>query len=250
MKNICIIGDSHTAAMRTGWVRIRREFPEIEVSFFSAHRVRFVDLAVVGDALVPQSEELTRLLSRTAPTPSIGANFDRYVLCGLDYSILFAMTKLMGFRSEDQAADNRAPLSRECYLRAMTGCLRDTVSMQTARKLRAITSRPMTIMPGPRISDSNELKLYPFLRENGSAEKIAAYFRAACDLLGREVDATVAEQPPETLRDPLQTLSVYAKDPPREFAETELPAGWKDYQHMNADYGALVLRALFSAPGF
>ncbi len=35
-----------------------------------------------------------------------------------------------------------------------------------------------------------------------------------------------------------------------EFGDTERPEGWKDYQHMNGEYGALVLRALFATPGF
>ena len=250
MKRVCLIGDSHTAALRHGWALVRQEFPEIEFAFFAAHRRYMGDLAVEDGRLVPQSEDLRLRLNRGKPDPAIAPDYDRYLLCGMDYSLYYAMNKLMRFRSEDQAADNRAPLSGACYRLAMTGCLRATVSMQVARKLRAITALPMSIVPGPRISDATELKLYPKLEETGDAERIAGYFAAASDTLCREVDAQIVGQPPETLRDPLRTLAVYAKDAPREFDEIARPEGWKDYQHMNAEYGALVLRALFAMPGF
>jgi hypothetical protein len=250
VKQVCLIGDSHTAALRHGWALVRQDFPEIEIAFFAAHRRYMGDLAVEGGRLVPQSEDLRLRLNRGKPEPAIAADCDRYLLCGMDYSIYQVMNKLMRFRSEDQAPDNRAPVSSACYRLAMTGCLRGTASMQVARKLRAITARPMTIVPAPRISDATELKLYPKLEETGDADRIADYFAAASDILCREVDAGIVEQPPETLRDPLRTLAVYAKDAPREFDELPRPEGWKDYQHMNAAYGALVLRALFAMPDF
>ena len=250
MKNICFIGDSHTAAMRLGWQLVGRDFADVDVTFFAAHRTRYADLAVCGDRLTPQSDELARLMKRMAKEPAITADYDRYILCGMDYSILYAMRQLTSFRSEDQAPDNRAPISSACYLLAMTGCLRDTVNMQVARKVREITRRPMTIVPGPLISDANELKLYPRLEETGDAERIAGYFSSASAILCGEIGAELLEQPRQTLRDPLRTLAAYGRDAPREFDETPKPDGWKDYQHMNADYGALAWRALLAMPGF
>lgn len=251
MKRLCIIGDSHTAAIKRAWWAIESEFPGMEITYFTSHRARFGGLAVEGNTLVPQTEELRDILLRSCKfEPVIAADYDRYILCGLDFSLLHAMNQLMPFRSEDQAPDNRAPVSRDCYLKAMTGILRGTISIQIARKLRQITDRPMTIIPGPMVSDANELKLYPRLRETGDAERIADVFRAACDTLGRELDATITRQPPETLRDPLQTLAVYSQDAPREWGDTPRPDGWKDYQHMNVDYGMLVMRALLAMPGF
>jgi hypothetical protein len=248
---LCVIGDSHTSALKHGWAAIAGEFPDIEITFFSSHRRRFVHLAVRGDALVPEDAELREVLMRSCVfEPVIANDYDRYVLVGLDYSTYQVLLQLGGFRSEDQAADYRAPLSNECYLRAVTGVLRETVSMQVARKLRAITVRPMTIVPGPAISDANERKVYPRLEESGDSEKIANTFFAASNILAQELDATVARQPPETMRDSLRTLAIYAKDAPREFGDTEQPPGWKDYQHMNAEYGALVWRSLLATPGY
>lgn len=250
MKRICVIGDSHVAALKFAWWEIAQEFPDIKITWFTSHRRRFVDLVVRGDRLVPEGDELREVMRRSCKfEPEIAADYDRYVVCGLDYSMYVTMHKLAGFRSEDQAPDNRAPLSSACYLQAMTGILRDTVSLEVARKVRAITAQPMTIVPSPRISDANPLKLYPRFRETGDAERIAGYFFAASDILGREVGAEMARQPAETLRDPLLTLAVYTQDAPREFGDTERPEGWIDYQHMNAEYGALMLRALFAAPG-
>ncbi len=252
MKRVCFIGDSHTAAIKRGWWdAVENEFPDIAITFFSSHRRRYVDLAVQGDTLVPQSDELREVLMRSCKfEPVIAADYDLYILCGLDYSMNAVMTRLMKFRSEDQAPDDRAPVSIACYQRAMTGCLRESVSMQTAGKLRAITTRPITIVPAPRISEATELRLYPRLEKTGDAERIAGFFFAASDILSREFDVEMTRQPPQTLRDPLRTLAVYSKDAPREFNDTERPEGWKDYQHMNGDYGALVLRALFATPGF
>jgi hypothetical protein len=251
VKKLCVIGDSHTSALKQGWHRIADDFTDIEVTFFSSHRRRFVHLAVRGDTLVPEDEELREVLMRSCVfEPVIASDYDRYILVGLDFSTYQLMKKLGGFRSEDQTADNRVLLSDECYRLAVTGCLRDSVSMQVARKIRAITERPLAIVPGPAISDANERKLYQRLHETGDCERIAKYFLAAAEVLAREVDATILHQPPETMSDPLRTLAIYGKDAPREFGDTPRPEDWKDYQHMNGEYGALVWRCLLATPGF
>lgn len=244
--NICFIGDSHIAAIRHGWDRLRDEYPEIAITFFSAQRSRFAHLAVCGGTLVPQDEDLREVMRRSCNfEPVITADYDRYVLCGLEFSTMHIVKQLGHFRSEDQASDKRAPVSSGCYLRAIAGCLRESMSMQVARKVRAITSRPLTIFFGPRVNDENEQTIYARLRESGDAARVAGYFLEAAAAVCGEVDADFIQQPPQTLSDPLQTLSVYAKDAPREFNITPRPEGRKDYQHMNGAYGELMLRALF-----
>lgn len=179
---------------------VRPEFADIDVAIFAAHRRFYGDLAVCNGRLVPQSEDLRLRMSRRNKEPVFAPDYDRDLLCGTDYSLYYAMQKLMSFRSEDQRPDNRAPISGACYLLAMTGCLRDTVSMQVARKLRAITARPMIVVPAPRISDATELKLYPKLQKTGDAERIAGYFASASKALCKEVDAEILAQPQQTLR--------------------------------------------------
>src|SRR5262249_13065606 len=144
VKHLCIIGDSHTAAIKRAWWAIENEYPDIKITFFSSHRRRFVNLAVEGGMLVPKDEEHRGIVMRSCKLERVitGA-YALYVLCGMDYSLYYAMTLLMPYRTEDQASDNRTPISSGCYLKAMTGCLRDTVAVYVARKLRRITARPM-----------------------------------------------------------------------------------------------------------
>ncbi len=251
MKRICFMGDSHTAAIKRAWWAMESDHPGISITFFSAHRSKYVGLEVHGNTLVPGDDKLRETLLRSCNCePVIAPDYDRYLLCGLDYSMRLTINSLRRFRSEDQTSDNRAPISSGCYLTAMTGCLRDTILVQTARKVRAITQQPMTIIPAPRVSDASGVERFRRLRESGDAALVAGYFDRSSDILCQELDADILQQPAETLSNPVQTLALYSKDAPREFGDTPRPDGWQDYQHMNADYGALVLRDLFAMPGF
>jgi hypothetical protein len=250
MKRLCIIGDSQTSALANGWRNIEREFPDASVTFFSSHSRRFGDLTIRGTALVPLSDELRNTFAGSSKVePVIANDYDHYIVCGLGYALFDVMTMLEKFRSEDQSADDRAPLSSTCYLRAMTGCLRKSVAMEVAAKVRAITTQPMTIVPSPQISEAYRPGVYGRLHKKGDAEKIAGYFFSASKSLCGEIGAELFVQPALTLCNPLQTLLVYVNPPRRRLGEDEVPAGRKEFRHMTAEYGELVLRSLLGVTG-
>ena len=73
----------------------------------------------------------------------------------------------------------------------MTAGLRESICLQVARKVRAITNRPMTIVPAPKDPCGRQrAKDFSRFRETGDAEKIAGYFFSASDILGRKSTRT------------------------------------------------------------
>jgi len=249
MMSVCLIGDSHIGALLLGWRTIRDEFPEVQITPFGAPRDLVGELNVSDGRLVCPDTRLRRHFARlSGGADAITGDYDRYLVCGVGWGIRFLLAAIGKFRSEDQVTDDRIPLSEDCYARAMAGLLRDSLSMQTVTKLRQITSRPIGVIPVPMPGEAARSPIYKRLCDSGDAQKIASHFMSAAMIVAKEAGAEFLQQPPETLSNPIQTLLFYKRDAVRLFVgNLDTEHGEKDYQHMNAAYGELVLRAAFSA---
>jgi hypothetical protein len=249
MTKVCLIGDSHTGALLSGWRAMKHEFPEIEITSFGAPRILFGELDVSDGQLVPASEKLSESFQRTSGGQIAIANvYDRYLVCGLSWAMRFLLPSIVKIRCEDQVRDGRIPVSNDCYARVMAGLLRDSISAQTLAKLRQITDRPVGMIPAPMPSDTTPMPVYARLRDSGDAQKIARQFTSAAEIVAKEAEAEFLEQPSETLSNPLQTLYHYKRGSVRAFVgNLDMEHDDDDRQHMNQAYGELVLRAAFSA---
>jgi hypothetical protein len=249
MKRVCIIGDSHIGALQSGWRALGDEFPDIEVTSFGAPRPLFDELQVSGRRLVPASERLREYFVRTSGGEAeISGAYDRYLVCGLSWAMRLLLPSIGKFRSEDLVVDGRVPLSNDCYDRVMKGLLRDSLTMRTLKNLRTITDRPIAVIPAPMPSDMIPAPVYRRFCDSGDAQPIAACFLSAAAAVAKDVDVELIRQPPETLSNPIQTLQIYKRGSVRTFqGNLDIEHGEDDHQHMNAAYGALVLRAALSA---
>jgi hypothetical protein len=150
------------------------------------------------------------------------------------------------YRCEDQVADGRIPMSNDRYRQVLEGLLRGFVAAEILMKLRQITDRPIDMIPAPMPSEATPAPIFARLRKSGDAHWIAAHFLSAAASVARDAGAGLLEQPAETLSNPIQTLLAYSRGSIRTFkGNLDIAHGDDDYQHMNAAYGALVLRAAF-----
>ncbi|HEY1707539.1 MAG TPA: hypothetical protein VGG10_04700 [Rhizomicrobium sp.] len=249
MTKICLIGDSHVGALQSGWLAMKHAFPEIELTTFGAPRTVFAGLDVLDGVLVPATEKLSAYFRHTTGGQvTIENSYDRYLVCGISWAIRFLLPSLAKFRAEDHVKSKRVPLSSDCYAHVVLGLMRNSLSMQVLTKLRQITDRPVTMIPAPMPSERIPAPIYASLCASGDAGKIAAQFNAAAALLAGECNAGFLEQPMETLSNPLQSLYLYKRGSVRTFGgNLDIEQGEDDYQHMNAAYGEIVLRAAFAA---
>jgi hypothetical protein len=219
MASVCVIGDSHAAALKTGWNFIHGDFPELKLDFFAAMGKYMSQLAVRDGALVPLLDDLRRRIKHTSGgIESIAGTYDYYLICGL------------GLRAP------RAPnVPDDVVLERMRQMAPELLAVQTVKKLRAITSAPIGVIPTPyRSSEAPEAEA-----NRDRAARGIALFGTACEGAFGEFQAELFTQPAETLSDDgAYTNAVFARSPERWYFTQD----GEDHTHMDGSFGAIVLR--------
>jgi hypothetical protein len=251
MTAICVIGDSHVAALKQGWDNVQGEFHDVRLSFLAAPGGRLKNLAVVNGKLAPASDELRRaLLNNAGGISEIGGGYDGYIVCGLKFGVSYVAQIQQRYRLAPAANDDRHPLSEDCLLRAAAGSLHTSVAAQTVMKLRQITDAPIGLLPIPMRNEEEPIFKWPWIRQNAEEKTVAAVFAIACDRLEKDLNIQIFQQPAATLSSPLSTKSSYAQGATRLSGKLIGELRGDDYRHMNASYGALCLRRILASAKF
>jgi hypothetical protein len=137
MTRVCIIGDSHAAALKKGWRQISDSFPSVELTFFASAQDKMPNLDVRDLMLVPATPELHSAFLRSSGRDAIEANFDAYILCGLGLLLTYAYAEW-----------TRAGTC-EGLCETMIEQLRESPSTRTLAKLRSITRSPICVIATP-----------------------------------------------------------------------------------------------------
>jgi hypothetical protein len=244
MTTICLIGDSHLASLKLGWDAMQHNYQNIELTFFGApHRI--IDgLAVSGHALVATTDLLRRKFNDTSGGKSeIAGDYDCYIVNGLGIAA-HRVLKLYGqCRAESYAQDERQPISDECFHWAFYGCLRESRAVRIIGYLREITTAPIGLVPMPMRSTSSPNADVEIIEQNGDEASVATAFAATATRLSEDLNFSLLLQPEDTLAAPLRTNAIFSRASLLSAAD-EVES--RDYTHMNANYGKLVLRKIFS----
>ncbi len=84
MQRICVIGDSHAAALKLGWETIRAGLPGMELDFYAAPKPHMAAFAAEDGKLVATSTALKKFLEQTSGARfSIDGSYDLYLVCGI-----------------------------------------------------------------------------------------------------------------------------------------------------------------------
>lgn len=221
---LCVIGNSHLAAIRLGWDTVAPEFPWLQMTFFGARADGLRDLQVKGGRLVPGTADLADKLAYTSGglTEIDPAQYDAALLVGMNY-----IPTMPAHAGLSQAV--RALVARAAYDASLAGLV-------FARLRAAAPQLPVHVMPNPlrrRVPGAEAAQaVVPY------AVRLADFRRG----LG-EGPVHVVGQPPETLVDDLYTADAYG------IGAVALDQGRgarakndDDVSHMNHDYGVLMLR--------
>lgn len=254
MTRVCIIGNSHLAAWKLGWDRLRGDAKAFDVTFFGSPRNTMHALAARDDRLVPGLPELQASLVFTSGGKSeiVAADYDCFCLVGLGYGARWLVDLHRDHRAESHACRTGGftHVSDACFEAAIRDTFSDMLALRTQRKLREITDAPVFLAPHPMPSldilsseDPGEAH-WRVVAESGDD-------RPLVELMDRINSGwkglRVLPQPADTLARPLFTQPRFSVGSVRLSEGFQHKHPESDHFHMNADYGAICMEALMAA---
>jgi hypothetical protein len=220
---LCVIGNSHLAAIRLGWDTVSSEFPGLEMTFFGARADALKDLQAKGGRLVPANADLAAKLAYTSGGQSeieLG-RFDAAMLVGMNY-----IPPMPTHAGHSQAV--RALVARAAYDATLSGIV-------FAQVRAAAPDLPVYIMPNP---------LRRRAPGDDKGQAVVSYAVRLADFQrGMGGPVHVMGQPSETIVDELYTADAYGTGAiALDEGRGTRAKNDGDVSHMNGDYGALMLR--------
>ena len=247
---ICIIGNSHLAAVKHGWDLT--ETGSALPTFLGAPGGRLNALTVT-DGVLKGPEGLSRImLNTTGVSEAALDNFDAVVIVGLRFTVnhcarLFATHRT--WRPGPADPSGTFLTSREALVEATRGQLQRTIAIRIARRIRAARSIPILIAPqaGPseRIleDDADETEVWRQIHAAEREDEIREIHDEACQAFATNFE--IVEQPPETIVNEIFSKREY--DSPKYKTNGDpLRRQRVDPFHMNVEYGRLVVPELLS----
>jgi hypothetical protein len=245
---VCVIGDSHLAAMKLGWEDMQAAFPDFTLTFFGAPFPLIERLAVRNGTIVPTQWKTEVFFRHTSGGEArIDGSYDRVLLCGMKFSIWRVLGVYKHCRAEDEKSDGRLPLSDPCYRRTLEDHLADTTCIATFKLLREIGATPVGIVPTPFPSEESDMLERRYqARARGDEARVAQHFADAAETLGRRLGFAPYLAPASLLASPIATKAACAKDSVGLRLDS-VPHAQDEHNHMNAAYGAAMLRGILPA---
>lgn len=244
---IGVVGNSHIAAYKLGWERLKDGHPGIDLTFFGATGRKMGALRVQDGALVPGTEQLKASLKWTSGGQDrIRGGFDAYLVVGMGFSFPLAMRILRTHRPPSLFCPyaDRQLISEECLRQATRGLLMQSIAVRTLRKLRTITDAPIVYVPNPYPT-----KLVLASPEAGYwgcvpvRQQVFRWYRETLEELG--TTCRVMEQPESTIEDGMFTRELFSVGSVRLTQDLDERHPDDDYGHMNGEFGACVLERIF-----
>jgi hypothetical protein len=265
MEGICFIGDSHTGAIGKAERRLDKDGRNTATYFVAMHNVwgdpfdwrrgdgakvqKFhfpLGLTVSGSELRPNNEALETSFVECARKSFISVDeYDAFVCidCTFSVTLLFNLAQIYRHDRMRASPHNQILISEACFKAAIAGLVEQTWSMQIARMLRGMTTKPVYVIPEPFASSdvpetaSGKAGLYIIAKNNSYLEEFGKMFSEICAGLQKEMKVTLLEQPPETVQDHVFTRREYAQSSLIERPEDDL-------LHTNERWGELVIQDL------
>lgn len=240
VKRICVIGDSHAAALKTGWDMIEADFPGVELIFFAAMAQHMEAIELAGRDLIATTDDLRTRWERTsAGRIAIDGTYDAYLLCGLGLKFQAAIQTLKALQTRARNGEIPKSEREQVFTAQLEEDLRSTLAIRIADLLRQITDAAILFVPQPLPAEGGEESVKPSSEGVERKRLMLARFEEICDRLAREKKASFLAQQKETrTEDLLATRAGYALNPSR-LASKKMGA---DRSYMDGEFGAIVLR--------
>ncbi len=250
-RRVCIIGNSHVAALRSGLDLLPELDQGFTFDFFAAQRDLMRDMELKGETLVSTSE-LTKGRMRSVSggkTCIDTAEYTDFIIVGLGFNYLQATAVLkknqvFGYHGSSK----RFPMiSRPCLVALIAEYLNLSKAMFFARLLRSVSKARIIIIPQPYpskdIKTNGKGDFWKSVAYSGLLTLITTMYEDVAKRIVDKAGCEILFQPVATLSQPGMTLAIYSVDSIR-LGSTKnhtYPPG--QASHMNSAFGAETLRA-------
>src|ERR1700726_4363476 len=137
---VCVIGNSHVAALKLGWTQVRTTYPKVEITFF-AHAGLFINYLKLEDScLVPTTEDLRKAIAFTS------GGQDRIRPEAFDCFLIYALTAKPAFARSSQF------YSAACVKALANNLVANTASTRLLRELKEITAKRIHVGHDPLLA--------------------------------------------------------------------------------------------------
>lgn len=249
MKSICLIGNSHLAALKYG-TKLLEPSNSYSLDFFGAAGPAFRSASLIDGWLVPDSEMMRQRFRVTAAGRDrieVGA-YDAFVVVGFA-GIDGIMRVCHEFATAQMALHKGKTLVSSALFAAIAeGQIRQQPGIELAFQLREATTAPIFVLrkPRPAIGVKFVKARLRRMSEEGDGKIILPVYRKVGARLASD-GLIVIDQPVQTIVDDVFTDELYS------IGSKKLASGQEhgeiDHGHMNAEFGALLLEALLAELG-
>lgn len=248
-SRICFIGNSHLAAIRLGFQEERFSGYRSDVSMFGSYRKTLFTLRnrdgriVSDDAAVRESLQFTGGAEYIDPSA-----YDMFCIVACGTNVQPATTVIEKYTSFAFDLPGRQLVSQQLLDKMLVELYRQSLAEHVIAVIRAASQKPIYLIADPLWApwalDAPRGKLLGEIIKAGLARPFVDWTHRALAAAFKDT-ATIVVQPPETVQDDIFTIAGYSKGSVRlrkEIVEHEDD----DYQHMNAEFGALMLDRFFA----
>lgn len=249
---LCLIGNSHLAALALGWREIAPRYPDIAITFFGARASCMDGLRVSERGLRPDTPALAAMLRQLSGGPDeiVADDYDIFWFAGHEFGLDPILDIYSGCWAEAHTPDaDRMPVSDQLFAELCVAALRRTMSMELYRRLRQVSDAPVAMLrqPAPsfRAFKTKDARYAPYrlAGRKGDRASLGRQADSAFARIAREEGFKILRQPGETCITALHTLATFARGSVRLDDGLTGAHGPNDAMHMNAEFGALMLDA-------
>lgn len=268
---ICFIGNSHLGCVKLGMDRLRAAFPTVEPTFFASPSNGLAHLHLSGRRLESRTPAIAQQLAKiSGGSDHIDLDaYDKVVLVGLGLGFNLVGRVYNSHRTARMAwRDAPHLVSDACFATAIAQAIASSLALRIAAMVHAVRGEPVIILPNPLLSEKilsfrvprrrrgraaalplaparQQARVWQDLSRSGDIALVWDVYRAALAALPPSM--AVQEQPDVTRARTYFTAEAYGHGALRLGTDQGQPAF--DVAHMNADFGAEVLRPLLGSLG-
>lgn len=262
MLRFCVLGNSHVAALKTGWDELPEPYKaRLSATYFAAQGDLLEELEVRNQSLVARSEGLRSKLAATSNgmTRIDCRDYDVFVIVGLNLSLRRMMTSTLSLHrtskfkaKHDPDAADMFLVSDACVLQSAIGVLGDSLAFEVAKKLQAAGASRIIIVPQPtpsaQILDRGKVGgQFREFQKSGDGPEVYRLFKDALLALAKTRGLEVVEQPAHTRQDGFLSKREYSVGSVRLTAGLDSLHPEGDYGHLNSRYGAELWQKIMSS---
>lgn len=247
--HICLVGDSHVAALRQAMDDPRCEPFFGRVTIFGSQGDTLDTVELKDGHIVSEERKVKKNFKMTGGRKFIDLDaFDAFCVVGCQMEMDLVEPLCMIYAPVEMGLKRRQPVSSALFDTMFQEIFKTTIAYKLVHML-ATSNKPVYQILNARYSDQildhEKGAFFRELVDNGADAKFLDRFHRAAGAVFGPI-ATVVEQPTATISSPLFTSRTFSSGSQR-LGRSSKEHPDDDFHHMNAEYGVLMLSTLFDS---